>query len=62
MTLDELNSSVATATGMKKTEASKAVTAVLHGIQDALKKGGAGAIVILLPLLGAVRERVILPS
>jgi DNA-binding protein HU-beta len=44
MTLDELNTSVATATGMKKTEASKAVTAVLHGIQDALRKGGKVAI------------------
>ncbi len=39
MTLDDLSSSVATATGMKKTEATKAVSAVLHGIQDALKKG-----------------------
>ena len=44
MTLDELNSSVATSTGMKKTDASKAVSAVLHGIQDALKKGGKVAI------------------
>ncbi|MFO1073169.1 MAG: HU family DNA-binding protein [Geminicoccaceae bacterium] len=44
MTLDELNSSVATSTGMKKTDASKAVTAVLQGIQDALKKGGKVAI------------------
>jgi DNA-binding protein HU-beta len=44
MTLDELNSSVASATGMKKTEASKAVTAVIGGIQDALKKGGKVAI------------------
>jgi DNA-binding protein HU-beta len=39
MTLDELNSAVATATGKPKSEASKAVAAVLHGIQDALKKG-----------------------
>ena len=39
MTLDDLNSAVATATGMKKSEASKAVSAVVHGIQDALKKG-----------------------
>jgi DNA-binding protein HU-beta len=44
MTLDELNSSVASATGMKKTEAYKAVTAVIGGIQDALKKGGKVAI------------------
>lgn len=44
MTLDELNSSVATSTGMKKTEASKAVMAVLQGIQDALKKDGKVAI------------------
>lgn len=44
MTLDELNSSVATSTGMKKTDASKAVSAVLHGIQDALKKSGKVAI------------------
>ena len=44
MTLDELNSTVASATGMKKTEASKAVSAVIHGIQDALKKGGKVAI------------------
>ena len=39
MTLDDLNSAVATSTGMKKSEASKAVSAVVHGIQDALKKG-----------------------
>lgn len=39
MTLDDLSSSVATATGMKKTEAAKAVSAVLGGIQDALSKG-----------------------
>ena len=39
MTLDELNSAVATATGKPKSEASKAVAAVLHGIQDALSKG-----------------------
>jgi DNA-binding protein HU-beta len=39
MTLDELNSAVATATGKPKSEASKAVAAVLNGIQDALKKG-----------------------
>lgn len=44
MTLDELNSTVASATGMKKTEASKAVSAVIHSIQDALKKGGKVAI------------------
>lgn len=44
MTLDELNSSVASSTGMKKTEASKAVLAVLHGIQDALKQGSKVAI------------------
>jgi DNA-binding protein HU-beta len=44
MTLDELNAAVATETGMKKTEASKAVTAVLHGIQNALKKNGKVAI------------------
>ena len=39
MTLDELNSAVATATGKPKGDAAKAVTAVLHGIQEALKKG-----------------------
>ena len=39
MTLDELNSAVATATSKPKSEASKAVAAVLHGIQDALSKG-----------------------
>jgi nucleoid DNA-binding protein len=39
MTLDELNSAVATATGKPKGDAAKAVTAVLHGIQDALSKG-----------------------
>ena len=39
MTLDELNSAVATATGKTKGEAAKAVTAMLHGIQDALSKG-----------------------
>jgi DNA-binding protein HU-beta len=39
MTLDDLSSAVATATGMKKNEASKAVSAVMHGIQDALKRG-----------------------
>jgi DNA-binding protein HU-beta len=39
MTLDDLSSAVATSTGMKKAEASRAVTAVMHGIQDALKKG-----------------------
>ena len=39
MTLDELNSAVATATGKTKGEAAKAVTAMLHGIQDALRKG-----------------------
>lgn len=37
-TLDELNSAVATATGKPKSEASKAVAAVLHAIQDALSK------------------------
>ena len=44
MTLDELNSSVATSTGLKKAEASKAVEAVLGGIKDALKKDGKVAI------------------
>ncbi|MEK0083475.1 HU family DNA-binding protein [Benzoatithermus flavus] len=44
MTLDELNTAVATETGMKKTEASKAVAAVLHGIQNALKQNGKVAI------------------
>ena len=39
MTLDELNSAVAAATGKPKGDAAKAVTAVLHGIQDALTKG-----------------------
>lgn len=39
MTLDELNSAVATATGKPKSEASKAVSAVLQGIQEALSKG-----------------------
>lgn len=39
MTLDELNSAVATATAKPKSEASKAVAAVLHGIQEALSKG-----------------------
>ena len=39
MTLDELNSAVATSTKASKGEAAKAVTAVLHGIQDALSKG-----------------------
>lgn len=39
MTLDELNSTVANATGLKKTEAARAVTAVLGGIQTALKQG-----------------------
>lgn len=39
MTLDELNASVANATGMKKTEAAKAVGAVLQSIQDSLKGG-----------------------
>ena len=39
MTLDELNSAVATATGKPKGDAAKAVTAVLQGIQDALSKG-----------------------
>ncbi|MFL5335698.1 MAG: HU family DNA-binding protein [Geminicoccaceae bacterium] len=37
-TLDELNSAVATATSKPKSEASKAVAAVLHAIQDALSK------------------------
>ena len=39
MTLDELNSAVAAATGKPKADAAKSVTAVLHGIQDALTKG-----------------------
>lgn len=39
MTLDELNAAVATATGRPKSDAAKAVTAVLHSIQDALKNG-----------------------
>ena len=39
MTLDELNSTVANATGLRKTEAAKAVTAVLGGIQTALREG-----------------------
>ena len=39
MTLDELNSEVATATGMTKANAAKATAAFLHGIQEALKKG-----------------------
>lgn len=44
MTLDELNAAVASATGLKKTEASKAVSAVLGSIQDALRKDGKVAI------------------
>lgn len=44
MTLDELNSSVATATGKKKAEAAEAVAAVIGGIQDALKTGDKVAI------------------
>ena len=40
MTLDDLNSAVAAAIGKPKSEASKAVQAVLQGIQDTLKKGG----------------------
>jgi DNA-binding protein HU-beta len=39
MTLDELNSAVATATGMTKAHAAKAVNATLQGIQEALTKG-----------------------
>ncbi len=39
MTLDELNASVAEATDMSKAGASKAVHAVLGGIESALKKG-----------------------
>jgi DNA-binding protein HU-beta len=38
MTLDELNTAVATAIGKPKSEAGKAVTAVLHAIQEALSK------------------------
>ena len=40
MTLDELNSEVATATGKTKAEAAKATAAFLNGIQEALKTGG----------------------
>ena len=40
MTLDELNSAVATATSKPKSEASKAVAAVLHGIQGQLTVKG----------------------
>ena len=40
MTLDELNSAVAAATGMTKAGAGKAVAAVLDGIQGTLRKGG----------------------
>ena len=39
MTLVDSSSFVASATGMRKAEASKAVSAVVHGIQDALRKG-----------------------
>lgn len=39
VTLDELNASVADATEMSKAGASKAVHAVLNGIETALKKG-----------------------
>ena len=39
MTLDELNSAVATATGKPKSEASKEWSPPLHGIQEALSKG-----------------------
>lgn len=39
MTLDELNSTVANTTGLKKTEAARAVTAVLGGIRTALQQG-----------------------
>ena len=39
MTLDELNSAVASSMKASKGEAAKAVSAVLHGIQDALRKG-----------------------
>jgi DNA-binding protein HU-beta len=39
MTLDELNSAVASSMKASKGEAAKAVSAVLHGIQDALSKG-----------------------
>jgi DNA-binding protein HU-beta len=38
MTLDELNSTVATQTGMSKAKAAEAVHAMLEAIQDALKK------------------------
>lgn len=40
MTLDELNAQVAEATDMPKAAAAKAVSAVLQGIQGALKKPG----------------------
>lgn len=39
MTLDELNATVATATGSSKADAAKAVAAALTGIQGALGKG-----------------------
>jgi DNA-binding protein HU-beta len=39
MTLDELNSSVAAATGMTKAGAARAVAATLDGIQAALRQG-----------------------
>ena len=39
MTLDEHNSAVAGSMKASKGEAAKAVSAVLHGIQDALRKG-----------------------
>ena len=39
MTLDDLNTAVASDTGKSKAEAAKAVSAVVHGIQGALKKG-----------------------
>lgn len=39
MTLDELSAAVASETGMKKTDAAKAVSSALHGIQAALKQG-----------------------
>lgn len=39
MTLDELNATVAAATGMTKASAAKATEAALAGIQTALSKG-----------------------
>jgi DNA-binding protein HU-beta len=40
MNLNELNSAVATATGLSKVGAAKAVAATLDGIQGALRRGG----------------------